>query len=650
MISPIINDTLMVKRNISFNDTLNRTTAQPPLSTTLLPPRRLKPYSNEFRIILLFLYCILLICGLLGNLMTCVAVITVKTMRRSIHFYIFNLAVADLLLLLLYVPTQMIFVRDYMSWTMGKDMCIIAFGIICLCLSASIGTLIAISIDRYTGLMRPFDWRAASTRTSKIVIPIIWLMSAATAAPLAYHGNVGRNNDGSMVCYEDWSLREMVIYWTTIMVLQYILPLILISGVHIHMAIIVSRQQQEAINELHKRMIRMVIMLLFTYSICNGMQHINFYLSVYLHIHNESFGSYLFLFSNFAISLQAAINPLIYGISRNDYKDVFKRFFKSYTLEVMKVVCRIQSNEQSPTNSNSTDVQSTSMLLETPQMLKKNFQTTTSFLVTNNNNAEIFELAPDTATSSPGLKQNPSSPYLQIPKRQTRKISLRFDTLRYMPDQDSNMTRTRSSTEANPTRARTRTRSNAKKQDTLADEMVPQLITSNQNHPIIVITDYEKNDGDPEGKYGTIREYDYTALERPSDGHLGRAVQKHSMVPQERILNSFDTRGRDCNNNRQFQSQKYKDNDFHTCYSLPESSISNHRSPEECNNNDSVPEMESNSCKTRPPFQHSTSNNFQQRASECVKSDFDFSWSMINPNSRESVIISLLENANESRL
>lgn len=494
-------------------------------NTTVENYPRALPYSNEFRITLLLLYGIVFVFGLLGNLMTCVAVITVRTMRRSIHFYIFNLAVADLLLLFLYVPTQMVFVRDYMSWEMGKDMCVVAFGIICLCLTASIGTLVSISVDRYKGILRPFDWRAASTRNAKIVIPLIWLCSAGIAAPLSYHGNVGQNRDGSNVCYENWSIRDMVIYWSTIMVVQYILPLIFITVVHLHMAFIVSRQKQQDINELHKRMIRMVIMLLFTYSICNGMQHINFYLSIYMNVHTKWFGSYLFLFSNFAISLQAAINPLIYGISRNDYKNVFKFFLSSYASKILKLLkCSTSIDERSKSHqqlsSNESERTMTeSVALETPSLFKKDNAASmdaTSQRQQPITNSAILGIGEAILVNE--ARFTTTTQLLSIPTAQRRKkVSVsesvsRSDTMYYTTKHNGDDVDKKRSMRRKNRKAKTKNQNG----EDLANQMVSQIVTSNQNHPIIVVTDHENQNGDPSGRYGTIVERDCLELTTPN--------------------------------------------------------------------------------------------------------------------------------------
>lgn len=401
-----------------------------------IPP----PFSESFGIFMLLMYGIVLVFGFIGNGFTCVAVLTVRTMRRSVHFYTFNLAVADLLMMFLYVPTQMKFILQKLDWTMGQVLCSVAYCVIPLCLSASIGTLIAISIDRYIGLTRPFDWRASSSRNAKIIIPLIWVLSAATAFPVAYFAKVDLGYGNIHYCYENWPnprAKYEMCYWTFIMIVQYIIPLFFITGVHIHMAYIVGVNER-AENELHKRMMRMVVLLLLTYSICNGMQHINFYLAVYRKIQ----GDYLFVVSNFLISLQAAVNPFIFGVTRNDYKNIFNKLMKNYLIKFASVLGKkrfVSTNDESvtltPGKKNYSQLYSRDKIYADLEPLSVNIpvQKQRSNTADSENYYEHKILKNDSEKQT--LSKTPlTMQYLQVPKRKVRKETLRFDTLCYLPD------------------------------------------------------------------------------------------------------------------------------------------------------------------------------------------------------------------------
>ena len=290
-----------------------------------------KYFTDWFVSLVIAIYLIVLFAGVAGNFLTLAVIIVRKTMRRSIHIYTFNLAVADIFILLFYVPTQIYFTKDQGKWRMGSFMCKIACLMVPLNLFASIGTLIAISIDRHEGLTKPFEWRAKSLRNAKITLPIIWVVSLACSVPVFYYSDV--NIYG--YCQEHWpSSVSEVTYWTIIMLLQYIFPMFFILGIHVRMVYKMS-QDKLSINKLHMRMVKMVIALMLIYLVCNGLQHVIFFLSTYTSlIYTTSYGPYMFIVSNLVISVQAALNPFIYGASRNDFKSAYLNFIQRMSRKV----------------------------------------------------------------------------------------------------------------------------------------------------------------------------------------------------------------------------------------------------------------------------------------------------------------------------
>ena len=64
-------------------------------------------FAEWFIYLMQSIYVITLSLGLFGNIINILIITLKKTMRRSIHFYMVNLAVADLALLLVHVPIQL---------------------------------------------------------------------------------------------------------------------------------------------------------------------------------------------------------------------------------------------------------------------------------------------------------------------------------------------------------------------------------------------------------------------------------------------------------------------------------------------------------------------------------------------------------------
>ncbi|XP_047123113.1 neuropeptide Y receptor type 1-like [Hydra vulgaris] len=333
--------------------------------------------SNHFHLedsfinVCLLFYGIILVVGIIGNALTFAVVVLNKSMRRSIHFYTINLSLADGLLLLIYVPTQTKMTYDDLYWHMGKTMCSFCNFTISLCLSASVGTLIAISADRMRAVTNPFSWKAHSQHLSKIIIPIIWIASAAIAFPVAYVANLKPEDNSTMLfnCVEEWPVSAGKLgmgYWITIMIIQYILPLAFmafINGVILYKI----KQSGNSINTLHKRMLRMIILLLITYAVCTGMQHMVYFATI---MNNKQY-PYLFVSSNLVVSLQAAINPLIYGTNRNDFEQAIIGIFKYCGTRISNFFTHKRKTISFSEYQNS--VSETSSVYLLPLLMSKNF-------------------------------------------------------------------------------------------------------------------------------------------------------------------------------------------------------------------------------------------------------------------------------------
>lgn len=69
------------------------------------------------------LYCIIFIIGVIGNILVIVVIVYGRSMRTSVNMYLANLCVADVLVILVCMPTALadIFTREI--WYFGEFMC-----------------------------------------------------------------------------------------------------------------------------------------------------------------------------------------------------------------------------------------------------------------------------------------------------------------------------------------------------------------------------------------------------------------------------------------------------------------------------------------------------------------------------------------------
>ncbi|XP_077992148.1 uncharacterized protein LOC144446272 [Glandiceps talaboti] len=117
-----------------------------------------------------------------GNILVLLAVALERSLRTVTHYFIVNLAVADLLLGTTVLPFSATYeIIPY--WPFGPTFCDIWAAVDVLCCTASINSLCVISIDRYIGVTRPLQHNLIMTkRRASIIIGIVWLFSVAISA------------------------------------------------------------------------------------------------------------------------------------------------------------------------------------------------------------------------------------------------------------------------------------------------------------------------------------------------------------------------------------------------------------------------------------------------------------------------------------
>ena len=297
------------------------------------------------------IYSIIFILGLFGNAVVCIAIVKRKGTQTSCNIFTFNLAFHDLILVLVYVPTQMIFFENCYQWVLGSFMCYLAYIILPLSLSVSIGTLLAITADRYRAIVFPVKSRL-SRRRVMLIIAVIWVASAVTALPLLFVTKFFSPQPGIKYCAEYWtSPMFQEIYWISMFCIQYLLPLSIIAilaGITAYTlrknALPVAMEtctQSEVFRKAIQRRAKqtqrirnMLIALVLLYAICMLPQHVVYtFWSKYGNLTETSYREMANLIANIFPIANSALNAIAYGTLNKEFKDVFNFLFKCTCLK-----------------------------------------------------------------------------------------------------------------------------------------------------------------------------------------------------------------------------------------------------------------------------------------------------------------------------
>lgn len=135
-------------------------------------------------------YLAIFVVGVVGNVLTCTVIARNKVMWTPTNYYLFSLAVSDLLVLLLGMPLELYELWQNYPFLLGKGGCYFKtflFETVCL---ASILNVTALSVERYIAVVHPLRAKYVVTRThAKRVILMVWGVSVLCALPnTSLHG------------------------------------------------------------------------------------------------------------------------------------------------------------------------------------------------------------------------------------------------------------------------------------------------------------------------------------------------------------------------------------------------------------------------------------------------------------------------------
>ncbi|XP_069164482.1 neuropeptide SIFamide receptor isoform X2 [Procambarus clarkii] len=172
-----------------YYDTLDdNTTTCPPNGTEmsdLCVEYEVPTFRHSLSVTILYCvaYVFVSVMGVIGNSFVVAVVMRAPRMRTVTNVFIANLAVADLLVNIIVMPTTLIG-HLLNAWVLGLFVCKAMSYLQGVSVSASINTLVAISVDRALAICYPMRCQITS-RTCRSIIVVIWAFSLTITLPWA---------------------------------------------------------------------------------------------------------------------------------------------------------------------------------------------------------------------------------------------------------------------------------------------------------------------------------------------------------------------------------------------------------------------------------------------------------------------------------
>ncbi|KAJ8011239.1 hypothetical protein DPEC_G00056090 [Dallia pectoralis] len=292
--------------------------------------------------------------GVLGNALTCAVIVRFKVMHTPTNFYLFSLAVSDLLVLLLGMPLELYEMWRNYPFLFGATGCFFKtflFETVCF---ASVLNVTALSVERYVAVVHPLKVKHVATRAhAKHVIQAVWAVSVACALPnTCIHGvhvlepRYGVSFPESAICTivkPRW-IYNLIIQVTTLAF--FVLPMLIITAMYVRIGRKLSegmgrrgaglgpgfghnsqwsvhRQQQTA---RHFQVTKMLCVLVTVFGICWAPFHTDrlmwSFISTWTGDHHVIF-EYVHIVSGVFFYLSSAVNPILYNLMSTRFREMF---------------------------------------------------------------------------------------------------------------------------------------------------------------------------------------------------------------------------------------------------------------------------------------------------------------------------------------
>ncbi|KAF3690816.1 Neuromedin-U receptor 1 [Channa argus] len=333
------------------------------------------------------IYLIIFIVGVVGNLLTCTVIARNKVMWTPTNYYLFSLAVSDLLVLLLGMPLELYELWQNYPFLFGVGGCYFKtflFESVCL---ASILNVTALSVERYIAVVHPLRAKYVVTCThAKRVILTVWGVSVLCAVPntslhgidvlhscsITPAGNINVEIPDSAICT---LVKPRWVYNLTIQVttlLFFILPMLTISVLYMLIGLQLKRekmhqalqaksgfgkdsfcsvrtQQQKA---RRRQVTKMLFVLVVVFGICWAPFHTDRLMWSFINDwtdHHLKIFQYVHIISGVFFYLSSAVNPILYNLMSTRFREMFKEVMchrphhispRKYSLSVTRVTLR----------------------------------------------------------------------------------------------------------------------------------------------------------------------------------------------------------------------------------------------------------------------------------------------------------------------
>ncbi len=306
-------------------------------------------HTQPFIICLISLYSCAFIGGFIGNLLVILVVMRDKHMRSITNIFLVNLAIGDLLVVILCLPFTLA-TYIYREWIYGEVVCKLTPFVQGSSVSVSVLTLLVISLNRFFAIHKPLKAKLIfSQKRMELMLAVIWLVSLVLSSPVIFINEVQSVDIMGLTtviqCKEQWdTLSDKQTYNICVFTLLYILPVLcmgiaycmigkslwynsgqILDSRDSRVSSVINNTQSKKLLCCRRKVVRMLISLVIIFSVSWLPYHI---INIYLDFHQMALQSgplalYGYPLAQWLALSNSAFNPICYCFLSKSFRDAF---------------------------------------------------------------------------------------------------------------------------------------------------------------------------------------------------------------------------------------------------------------------------------------------------------------------------------------
>ena len=293
-------------------------------------------------------YFIILIVSLVGNILLILVIYNNKQLRKSINYFVFNMAVSDLFNPFTIMPVRIAHIisgsdswKVDSPWILGNILCKLSYFLPDVSLVVSIISLLLISIDRFVAVVFPLKAKLVTPKARLIGIGCAWLVAIAVHAPYFYTFRLFHIANQTY-CQSDWGPVETQTkkrYLMANFIAFFVVPICLLAVMYGFISWTLKTKNkkfkrwlssgQRSRDQQLNKIIRMSVAIIIAFAVCTIPLVVYIFSLIFLWNWQVppicAFRTVIPFVCLFMLNLWSAVNPCICFIFNKNYRNGFQQ-------------------------------------------------------------------------------------------------------------------------------------------------------------------------------------------------------------------------------------------------------------------------------------------------------------------------------------